>query len=147
MTKLDPGLLRLADADEEGPREVLAGLSRQPSDRSPENPNVMIELSGEREPAALKKLKFRRRTRAGQVLTGTVPRESIRALEKVPGVTRAEAARVLAGELHKALPEANVVAVHSAPSSIRGANVLVGIIDTGIDFRHRSFRDPGTGRS
>ena len=66
--------------------------------------------------------------------------QSIAVLETIPGLVRAEVSRVLGRELDLALPEARVTAVHTGPPVRRGSGVIVGIIDTGIDYQHPSFR-------
>jgi hypothetical protein len=44
-------------------------------------------------------------------------------------------------ELDASLPETRANLVHTGPPGRRGAGVIVGIIDTGIDWRHECFRD------
>jgi subtilisin family serine protease len=47
---------------------------------------------------------------------------------------------VLGHELDRAVPEARVTAVHLGPPVRRGAGVIVGIIDSGINYQHPAFR-------
>src|SRR6185503_15190284 len=42
--------------------------------------------------------------------------------------------------LNKALPKTHANLVHQGTPSFKGAGVIVGIIDTGIDFLHQNFR-------
>jgi subtilisin family serine protease len=71
----------------------------------------------------------------------------LRTLAKQPWVEEIEGARDLYPELDLSLTECRVPAVHGLNPAIRGAGVLIGIIDGGIDFRHDDFRNAdGTSR-
>jgi subtilisin family serine protease len=45
-------------------------------------------------------------------------------------------------ELDLSLTEIRANVVHTGPPGLRGAGVIVGIIDSGIDWRHETFRNP-----
>jgi subtilisin family serine protease len=75
------------------------------------------------------------------VLTGEIPLNRISLLEGIEGLTRVEASRPLWPELDFAVPEARVDVVHGGSPPHRGAGVIVGVIDHGIDYKHQSFRN------
>ena len=142
MAKIDPGLKRIV-------KHVIACRKCGPTERAPlaprgldkeATPNIMIELEGDKIPKELVDLGFVKRTQAGRVLTGQIPREGIEKLEGMAGLKRAEAPRQLVRDLDKALPDAHLFPTASAPPQGRGRGVIIGIVDHGIDFRHLSFR-------
>jgi len=77
------------------------------------------------------------------VVTGVAPLETLAALSEMEGVEHFEASRPLAGELDLSRVDSRVEPLHivdpGAPT-VRGEGVIVGIIDTGIDYRHPKFR-------
>jgi subtilisin family serine protease len=103
------------------------------------------------DPGALRAAGYAPRTVAGRVTTVTVPLSRIDALADVPGVTWVEFPRPLKPFLDVSVPEIRADVVHgtSQPpySGSAGSGVVVGIIDTGIDFNHPDFRNQdGTSR-
>jgi subtilisin family serine protease len=149
MSKVDPGLKYLASRSPADLQTLSAVSWRAETSPSRHVANVMIEVDGDGStlPQGLLDIGFKPRTRAGNVFTGDMPRDAIRALERLPGLRRAEAARPMRRELEEALPEARVVGRNISVLPHRGAGVIVGIIDHGIDYRHQSFRnEDGTSR-
>lgn len=84
--------------------------------------------------------------RAGDVLTGDIHLKSLESLDDLEGVIFVEAPRPIRSELDASLPASNAQVVHNCPPGRRGAGVVIGIIDTGIDWRHECFRD-GSGNT
>jgi subtilisin family serine protease len=74
------------------------------------------------------------------VLSGSVPLDRISELEKLGSVRRIESSRLLTPELDLCVSEVKAAQLHSGNPAIKGAGVIVGIIDTGIDYRHPDFR-------
>jgi subtilisin family serine protease len=141
MAKLDPGLRYLAAAPA-GNLVALAfesALGVEAAAAAPPRAKVLVEVEGNGA-QNLVQAGFVIRTRAGNVLSGEIPIDAIPGLDNVEGLVRAEVSRVLAHELNLALPEARVIAVHTGPPGRRGAGVIIGIIDSGIDYQHPSFR-------
>ena len=65
----------------------------------------------------------------------------------MPSVVYIEGPYALSLDLDVAVPEARATTVHNAPgvgtppTTYRGRNVIVGIIDSGIDYTHPAFRN------
>jgi subtilisin family serine protease len=140
MAKLDPGLKYLAAASPDALGDLAAESAFGVDATTVGQPmaRVLVE-TGEGTGEGLAALGFIPRTQAGAVLTGDLPIDRIPDLESVPGLIRAEVSRVLAPELDRALPASQVDAVHAGPPPRGGAGVLVGIIDSGIDYLHEGF--------
>jgi subtilisin family serine protease len=50
-------------------------------------------------------------------------------------------------ELNRSVSEINADDVHGAPTNLKGAGVVIGVIDSGFDIHHQNFRRPdGTSR-
>lgn len=79
---------------------------------------------------------------AGPILT-----TRLNDLAALPGVLYVEGTRPHRPELNISVPEVQADVLHSRNPARKGARVVVGIIDSGIDIEHRSFRnDDGTTR-
>jgi subtilisin family serine protease len=97
--------------------------------------------------ASIEAAGFRTRSVAGDVATGEVDLAKLSTIEANPNVVRLEASRVLHRDLNLALPEIRANAVHVGPPGNRGTGVIVGLIDSGIDYQHAAFRrNDGTTR-
>lgn len=84
-------------------------------------------------------------SRAGRVVTVTLPPDSLASLRKVTGVTYVQTATEVHEQLNLAREDARVDAVHNAlglPQGYTGKGVIVGIVDSGIDYTHPAFRNP-----
>ncbi len=76
----------------------------------------------------------------GDIATARLPLSSLDDLAAVPGIAHIAAARVWQPLLDMAIPAANVDDVWTGAPAYTGAGVLVGVIDSGIDWRHDDFR-------
>ena len=141
MAKLDPGLKYIAAASATDWADIAleSAFGVDAAGAGPPRASILAEVEGST--AALEAVGLVIRTRIGNIVTGDIPVDSIDALGQMPGLKRAEVSRVLAPELDLALPEARVTPVHTGVPAHRGAGVIVGIIDSGIDYQHESFRD------
>ncbi len=87
----------------------------------------------------------------GTVMTATVPVAQLEPIASVPAVARLEAARQLRYNLDVSVPDTGADAVHAgtggSPGALEGSGVIVGVVDSGVDWEHDDFRNPdGTSR-
>lgn len=88
---------------------------------------------------------------AGQITSASLPAHSLMPLSKIPGIIRMESAEIGLSPLNDRMRTNNRISlVHQglAPlgQAYEGKDVVMGIIDTGIDFTHPDFLD-STGQS
>ncbi|MEU1515078.1 S8 family peptidase [Streptomyces sp. NPDC005811] len=83
---------------------------------------------------------------AGDVVGGDIGIDRLTELDELEAVGYVEASRPTHPELDAAVPETKADKVHTGPPGLRGAGVIVGVVDSGIDWRHGCFRDP-TGKT
>jgi subtilisin family serine protease len=76
-----------------------------------------------------------------QVLVATVPPAILDRLDQCPGIGRAEAPRRLMRRLDQARGPASGCAVAQAAHNLDGTGVVMGIVDTGVDWAHPDFTD------
>jgi subtilisin family serine protease len=79
-------------------------------------------------------------SQVGDLASAQVPLPRLSALAAAPGVRWVRASRRLHADLDVSLPEIGADLGHSEYNA-RGAGVVVGIIDDGIDFTHGDFRN------
>ncbi len=81
----------------------------------------------------------------GQILTATIPTSMIAGLAEMDAVQFVEADKPLQRKSDVAGTEIGVTEIHAGtaglPVAFTGKNVVVGVIDTGIDYTHPDFRD------
>ncbi|MFH1873756.1 MAG: S8 family serine peptidase [Pseudomonadota bacterium] len=80
----------------------------------------------------------------GQIITATIPLEAIEEISAQEQVVYIEAAKPVQPKLDLALQDVDGYAVHEGlelPSAYTGANTIVGIVDTGLDYDHADFLD------
>ncbi len=81
-------------------------------------------------------------SRGPQVLLANVPPDRLQALGELPNLRRAEQSRRLQFRLDEARGAATRTEIALAQHpQIRGQGVVVGVVDSGIDWRHDDFRD------
>ena len=104
---------------------------------------VLIEYDGSR--TDLEAAGIRVGTQAGRVFTARVRREEIAALRAVPGVSRVRLARYLQPDLDVSAVDVTADLEHEASGTPpvyggrAGAGIIVGDVDTGIDFTNGDF--------
>jgi subtilisin family serine protease len=147
MAKTDPGLRFLADQKKTALRALAdeAAFTFEAATGQPATATVLLQFQGDL--SAIEAAGFKTRSFAGDVATGEIELAQLGALEGLDSVVRMEVSRVLQRELDLAIPESRVDSVHTGPPGHRGAGVVVGIIDSGIDYTHEAFRrSDGTSR-
>jgi hypothetical protein len=93
----------------------------------------------------LRSLGLHVRSEAGDVFTVFLPLELSQRLAESRAIDYVELARPYAAQLMDAIPMVRLAQLHNL--GITGAGVIVGIIDSGLDFYHEHFRrDDGTTR-
>ncbi|MBI4364650.1 MAG: S8 family peptidase, partial [Candidatus Latescibacteria bacterium] len=85
-------------------------------------------------------------TRVGRIMTARCPLPALAKLPDLPGVERVEAAERCVPSLDQSVVDVGVSYIRTTPplgfSGETGAGVLVGVVDTGIDYSHPDFLHP-----
>ena len=82
---------------------------------------------------------------AGDIAAGLIRLSDLDKLQAIPTITYVENSRPLHHELDISVPETGADTLWNAIGGNRGAGVIVGLIDSGVDYRHESFMKPGGG--
>jgi subtilisin family serine protease len=138
MAKIDPAL-RFLETQEPFALRALAVDSVFEVDATTDETVVRALIEFE-DLASCEAAGFKTQTVAGDVASGTMNLASLPELEQVEGLRRIEVAHALYKELDLALPETHASEIHVGPPGHRGAGVVVGTIDSGIDYTHQAFR-------
>lgn len=75
-----------------------------------------------------------------EIATGTIQLDAVEALAAIDHVVKVEMGRPLHSELDVSTVEILAKPLHRAPASLTGRKVVVGVIDSGLDYRHHAFR-------
>jgi subtilisin family serine protease len=73
-----------------------------------------------------------------------IARNQVAALAKVPGVVGVHPLRVMKPTNTRAVPFVGAPTAWNGGTGLRGENMKIAIIDTGIDYTHANFGGPGT---
>jgi subtilisin family serine protease len=141
MNGVDPALRALVHIESIG-GQVLASMesagSASRTTAGERSVAVLLEWDGEID--RLERFGARIRSAGGGIVTADLPLSKVKQLSRLKA-KYVELARPLRRELDVSLPEIRASLVHAATPANRGAGVIVGIIDSGIDFRHGAFKD------
>lgn len=81
---------------------------------------------------------------SGPVATAQIPLNKLDAVSKVPGVVYIEASKPVVPKLSLSVPATGASTLRSGNplqwTGATGAGVVVGVVDDGLDFRHKDFR-------
>ena len=102
--------------------------------------------------AALRARGARIGTRAGDWLTARVPLDRLEELANVPGVSALQIATRARPHTDSSVAEIGAAGVRrrttfDAYEGAGGRGAIIGLVDSGIDYRHPDFREDDTGRS
>jgi subtilisin family serine protease len=84
---------------------------------------------------------FQPSSTSGPIAAGSIAISDLPALQDAPFVTFVESSRPLLNELDLSIADIGASQIWAHPPGNRGANVIIGIIDSGIDYHHPSFCD------
>ena len=140
--KLDPGLKFLSEQRKTVLTRMAAESIFDFNSAPGVEPTASVLVEFEGEVATLEDAGLRVSAVAGDVVSGEVVLRRVDRLAELDEVRRIEVARAMHRDLDLALPEIRADAVHTGPPGHRGNGVIVGIIDSGIDFMHEAFRRP-----
>ncbi len=90
---------------------------------------------------ALSKLGISVQSQFGDIVTALVPLERIETLASHPQIHYLQAPRVVKLHNDVSMPEIGIPEVRNK-HAVTGKGVIIGIIDTGIDWRHHDFHKP-----
>lgn len=150
MPRLDPELQYLLDRKayfEKNPEEVSRTPGAVPDPK--QILNISIRFKGHIDP--IKQQGFTPNSIIGEFSYGSIKLEDLHKLVANPNVISIEKQRRNEVTLDKSVPDTKADQVWSVSNGtftgFSGKNVIVAIIDTGIEFKHEAFRNPdGTSR-
>ena len=144
LQKLDPLLKSfLLSNDRINLAPGLNDQERFPSDKSNPILNTMIKINGN--PNILASVGVKVRAGGGNIVTADVPAKSLSKLIALPNVVYVQLARKMqlcremSPKLDVSIPEIRADQAWASNPSYTGKGVIVGIIDTGIDWNHPDF--------
>lgn len=104
---------------------------------------VIIEYAGD--PESLRAAGAKVRTCLGSIFTADVPLDKLDSLAALPEIRYMRAARLLHPMLDVSVPETGASLVRSGTppnwTGYTGKGVIVGTVDTGLDFEHPDFKN------
>lgn len=143
---VDPLLSGWDLAKTDGPRLNMDRLLAMDlaSDRTDPIVGVILHLAGPLNPTLYPELKTG--TTCAGLMTARLPLSTVAKLADDPNVKHVEAARLRQPSLDVAVAAAAVDHVWAGTPAYKGDGVIMGVIDTGIDWEHEDF-DDATGHS
>ncbi len=106
----------------------------------PNEPYLSVFLLSDASSDDLQRLGVWVRSQVGDVFTAFVPIALVRRLEASPAIRYIELARPLFPTLQEALSDTQINTLHSANPAVKGAGIIVGVIDFVLDVFHPDFR-------
>ena len=80
------------------------------------------------------------RTVAGEIVTAVATLKQVKELGLLPSVGYIQASRRMELHLNKSVPAVGANELQNENPKLRGEGIIIGAIDTGIDYDHRDFR-------
>lgn len=147
MSKIDPRLKFIQQEPKDGLSELEAFGNFAIEAESVPAPKVRVLLQFKKNLKKIEKAGFKPFTVAEDVASGELELSKLDAIAGLSDVVMIESSRPMTDELDISMPEVRADIVHTGPPGYRGSGVIVGIIDSGIDFTHECFTKPnGTSR-
>ncbi len=149
-TKLDTQSLPPACQQSLDPRLLLALSPSAPAPdalisispggfRSTTEPVFPVLIQSNLTDAALAALGLVFYNRNGDIISCRIPAADLLALAATPGISYIEAARPMIPVLDQSIPEIRADLVHNDSAGLTGSGVIIGLLDSGIDFTHADF--------
>lgn len=142
LKKLDPDLRSRCRELREEPVPARA-RARAPGAGEPDEIEILVEFTGAL--AGVEAAGFRARTvidspdGSHTIATGVIPVHRLEALAAVEHVVEVEGPRRMEPMLDYSLPTIRATSLHTDDPEFKGQGVVVGVIDSGIDWRHGAF--------
>jgi len=151
MGALDPRLKSLLATGAHKRSERRAGAGSTPTPTVGEQVGVLVKFTGDAEDlraAGLAISSVIGHSRAAfSIATGAIALANVEALAAIAHVVKVELGRPMRQELDISVAEIMARPLHTATPPLTGRGVVIGIIDSGIDWRHHAFRhSAGTSR-
>jgi subtilisin family serine protease len=139
-SKIDPFLGTLKEV---GPFKALSLNAPLPSDEAPIEIFLKV-VDVQAAAATVVAAGGEVHTKLGSILTASVPPSAIAVLAEVPNIIYIEAAKPVKISNDVASAETGLADIHlgtDLPQGFDGSGIIVGVVDTGVDYRHADFRD------
>ena len=149
MKKIDPVLRVLLREERTRTREAsTAQVAREAlvAVTAPRRVSVLVRFTGDVED--LRAAGFEPRivkqhpVKPFKLASGTAPLDRIEEIAAIKHVQEMEGPRTFLPQMDKSVPEIKAREGHRASTPYTGKGVVIGIIDSGIDFLHADFRKP-----
>lgn len=111
--------------------------------------DVFIQLNDPSALSTLLALGIEFRTQVGDIVIARAPLETLRAIAEEPGVRRVEISKKRSATLDASRIDIGADMVHQGtelPQAYKGEGVIVGVLDTGIDYTHADFSNSNGSR-
>ncbi|OAA27363.1 subtilase family protease [Frankia sp. EI5c] len=150
MSKLDPALLGIVARRQKHQRRARPAFTAS-AEPAAAVVQIMVKFTGDVDD--LRSAGFQPRSQRSHpsegwtIASGSIPVDRVTELDGIDHVVKVEGSRAPRAELDRSVREIRASQLHNAPMPYRGAGVVIGVIDFGIDWRHGTFRRPdGTSR-
>ena len=136
--KLDPMLSLLLDHPELKPL-IFNQMTGDKLIKSITNINVIMKTTFDK--STLRKLGVKVQAQIGNIVTATIPIDLIPNLLTYPEISYIQGPRIM--KIHNDVSVSEIGGTQARQQyNLSGKDVIIGIVDTGIDWQHQDFRNP-----